>query len=49
MRPTALLLRLLIAWLMLAVAACVWERFILLWQIVSSSGGEHGLPGPAKT
>ncbi len=23
--------------------------FILLWQIVSSSGGEHGLPGPAKT
>ena len=23
--------------------------FVLLWQIVSSSGGEHGLPGPAKT
>ena len=23
--------------------------FILLWQIVSSSGGEHGLPGPVKT
>ncbi len=23
--------------------------FILLWQIVSASGGEHGLPGPAKT
>ena len=23
--------------------------FILLWQIVSSSGGESGLPGPAKT
>jgi nitrate/nitrite transport system permease protein len=23
--------------------------FILLWQIVSSNGGEQGLPGPAKT
>ena len=23
--------------------------FVLLWQIVSASGGEHGLPGPAKT
>ena len=23
--------------------------FVLLWQIVSSSGGESGLPGPAKT
>ena len=23
--------------------------FVLLWQIVSSSGGEQGLPGPAKT
>jgi nitrate/nitrite transport system permease protein len=23
--------------------------FLLLWQIVSSSGGEHGLPGPAAT
>jgi len=23
--------------------------FILLWQIVSASGGERGLPGPAKT
>jgi nitrate/nitrite transport system permease protein len=23
--------------------------FVLLWQIVSSSGGETGLPGPAKT
>ena len=23
--------------------------FILLWQIVSASGGESGLPGPAKT
>ena len=23
--------------------------FILLWQIISASGGEHGLPGPAKT
>jgi uncharacterized protein (DUF58 family) len=33
MRPTALLLKLLIAWLVLAVAACVWEKFVLLWQI----------------
>jgi nitrate/nitrite transport system permease protein len=23
--------------------------FVLLWQVVSSSGGAHGLPGPAKT
>ena len=23
--------------------------FVLLWQIVSSSGGDQGLPGPAKT
>jgi len=23
--------------------------FVLLWQIVSTSGGDHGLPGPAKT
>ena len=23
--------------------------FVLLWQIVSASGGENGLPGPAKT
>ena len=23
--------------------------FVLLWQMVSSSGGEHGLPSPAKT
>lgn len=33
MRPTAKLLRLLIAWLVLAVAACVWESFVILWQI----------------
>ena len=33
MRPTALLLKLLIALLVLAVAACVWDRFIVLWQI----------------
>jgi hypothetical protein len=32
MRPTALLLKLLIAWLVLAVAACVWEKFVVLWQ-----------------
>jgi len=23
--------------------------FVLLWQIISTSGGEHGLPGPVKT
>jgi len=33
MRPTALLLKLLIACLVLAVAACVWDSFIVLWQI----------------
>lgn len=33
MRPTALLLKLLIAWLVLAVAACFWEKFVLLWQL----------------
>ncbi len=33
MRPTALLLRLLIAWLVLAVVACVWEKFALAWQV----------------
>ena len=33
MRPTALLLKMLFAWFVLAVAACVWEKFILLWQI----------------
>lgn len=33
MRPTALLLRLLIAWLVLAVVACVWESLAVLWQI----------------
>lgn len=33
MRPTALLLRLLIAWFVLAVVACVWEQFAVVWQI----------------
>lgn len=33
MRPTVKLLRLLIAWLVLAVAACVWESFVILWQV----------------
>ena len=33
MRPTALLLKMLIACLALAVAACVWDSFIVLWQI----------------
>lgn len=33
MRPTALLLKLLLAWLVLAVAASVWEKFAVLWQI----------------
>ena len=33
MRPTALLLKLLTAWLVLAVAACVWTSFVILWQI----------------
>ena len=33
MRPTALLLRLLIAWLVLAVVACVWEKFAVAWQV----------------
>ncbi|MBB5033529.1 DUF58 domain-containing protein [Prosthecobacter vanneervenii] len=33
MRPTAELLRLFIAWLALALAACVWESFVILWQI----------------
>ena len=33
MRPTAKLLKLFIAWFLLAVAACVWERFVILWQI----------------
>ncbi|WP_395747513.1 DUF58 domain-containing protein [Prosthecobacter sp.] len=36
MRPTALLLRLLIAWFILAVAACLWDSFIVVWQ---SAGG----------
>lgn len=33
MRPTLLLLKLLAAWLVLAVVACVWERLVILWQI----------------
>ncbi|WP_395740818.1 DUF58 domain-containing protein [Prosthecobacter sp.] len=33
MRPTLLLLRLFIAWLVLAVVACIWENLVLLWQI----------------
>lgn len=33
MRPTALLLKLLIVWLVLAVAASVWAQFVLLWQL----------------
>lgn len=33
MRPTALLLRLLIAWLVLAVVACVWTKFAVAWQV----------------
>ena len=36
MRPTVLLLRMLIACLLLAVAACFSERFILLWQIAGA-------------
>ncbi len=33
MRPTTQLLRLLTAWLILAVAACVWSQLVILWQI----------------
>ena len=33
MRPTALVLKLLTAWLVLAVMACVWAQFVILWQI----------------
>lgn len=33
MRPTVLLLKLLIVWLVLAVAASVWEPLAVLWQI----------------
>lgn len=37
MRPTPLLLKLLIAWLVLAVAASVWEKFVILWQIAGGA------------
>lgn len=37
MRPTSLLLKLLIAWLVLAVAASVWEKFAILWQIAGGA------------
>lgn len=33
MRPTSTLIKLLTAMLGLSVAACVWEQFVLLWQI----------------
>lgn len=33
MRPTTLLLKLLTAWLVLAVVACVWDSWVVLWQI----------------
>ncbi len=32
MRPTALLLKLLTAWLVLAVGASVWAQWVILWQ-----------------
>ncbi len=34
MRPTNRLLKLLSVWLVLALAACVWESFEILWQVV---------------
>lgn len=36
MRPTALLLKLLTAWFVLAVAACVWTQMVLPWQVTGS-------------
>lgn len=33
MRPTQKLLKLLIAWLVLAVGACVWQQLVILWQV----------------
>lgn len=32
MRPSSLLLKLLAAWLVLAVAACVWQECVIVWQ-----------------
>lgn len=36
MRPTSLLLKLLAGWLLLALAACVWDSFVLLWQVTGA-------------
>lgn len=37
MRPTNRLLKLLSAWLVLALAACVWERLEILWQVTGGA------------